>query len=274
MSMHPKDINWAWMGEPQSDEYDTAIALWLACEEKNWRRPGTMSPPNFCDGRVGLRPWPLAKTTSPNLAPELLDHPNLFRAEDYLRSLWPVVYRQFTRLVSVVHPMVVLDRQTAQGIGSSSGNLSGYPFTMYVTCYDPFGTAESMVHEMAHIKLRCFGVDVESCSRLIRNPQDERFVSPLRSFKRPMTAVVHAFYSWLYLTELGVRLADFEPKRATARLARNCDWIEQMANEIRRNLRTDEAGEDFFEPLFAWSGSLLKQGRALISGTSPHERKT
>ncbi|MHB1953996.1 MAG: hypothetical protein ACYCOU_09615 [Sulfobacillus sp.] len=138
MSLHPEDINWAWMGEPQSDEYNTALALWLASEEKNWRKPDTMHPPNFFEGHVGLRQWPLSKTTNPDLMPGPLEHPNLFRVEDYLRSLWPVVYRQFTRLVSVVHPIAVLDHRPVAGIGSCSGNLSDYPFTMYVTCFDPF----------------------------------------------------------------------------------------------------------------------------------------
>ena len=147
---------------------------------------------------------------------------------------------------------------------SSRGHSPTPPFAVYVTCFDAFGTAESLVHEMAHVKLRCLGVQVESSSRLIVNPPTELYRSPLRSYRRPMTAVVHAFYSWLHITELDTRWAEVDPERALMRMARNCDWIQAMAQEIRAHARTDEAGCRFLPPLFAWAERLLARGRALL----------
>jgi HEXXH motif-containing protein len=164
--------------------------------------------------------------------------------------------------------MISSEHQDGKGIGSCSGHNVRRPFTIYVTHFDGFGTAESMLHEMAHIKLRCLGVQVENCSRLIVNHPSELYASPLRSFKRPMTAVVHAFYSWLHLTELDVRLAQYDHARACLRLRRNCEWIDQMLHEIRSNVRLDGEGEAFFMPLYAWADRLLGQGRSLIESNS------
>jgi HEXXH motif-containing protein len=147
-------------------------------------------------------------------------------------------------------------------IGSYSNHTPRPPFAVLVTCFDAFGAAESLVHEMAHVKLRCLGVQVESCSRLIVNAPTELYRSPLRPHPRPMTAVLHAFYAWLHITELDLRWAAVDPDRARSRLARNCDWIEAMAREILAHVRVDAAGQRFLPPLFAWAGDLLARGRA------------
>jgi hypothetical protein len=79
-----------------------------------------------------------------------------------------------------------------------------------------------------------------------------------------MTAVVHAFYSWLHITELDTRRADVDPDRALLRLARNCDWIEMMRDEICAHALLDDAGKRFLPQLFAWAERLLARGRELV----------
>lgn len=257
-------VEWSKVAEPQEDGYDIKVTLALAQEERQWEKPKTINPPTFCDGQVGLRLWPFGNTPNRELVPGPVEHPNLFQAEKFLKELWPKGYEQFTQLVGEVYPMTFSEHKEGTGIGSCSGHNVQRPFTIYVTHFDAFGTAESMLHEMAHIKLRCLGVQVETCSRLILNDSSELYVSPLRSFKRPMTAVVHAFYSWLHLTELDVRLAPHNRVRASLRLQRNCDWIGQMLCEIRSNVRLDRAGEAFIKPMYAWAERLLVEGRALM----------
>jgi HEXXH motif-containing protein len=154
-------------------------------------------------------------------------------------------------------------RVNDSGTGSCSGSVSNRPFAIYVTYFDAFGAAEAMLHEMAHIKLRCFGVLVESCSRLILNKAPELYVSPVRTFKRPMTAVVHACYSWMHLTELDLRLMAVHPPRARLRLQRNCQWIAQTSHEIRTNIRLDPEGAAFFEPFYAWADRIIDKAREL-----------
>jgi HEXXH motif-containing protein len=257
-------VNWARASVPQDDGYDTEVVLAHARREQGWRRPEAIEAPSFCDGRVGLRLWSFGEVPNPSLTPGPVEHPNLVTAEDHVRTLWPAAYEQFTRIVSDVYPMTLhpVPGNGGASVGSCSGQTSHRAFSMYVTYFDPFGTAESMVHEMAHIKLRCLGIQVESRSRFILNSPAERFVSPLRSYTRPMTALLHAFYSWLHLTELGLRLMPRDPVRARARLDRNCRWIEQMLQEIRTHVRLDEAGAAFVLPLYAWAEQLLARGRA------------
>jgi len=258
-------VDWARVAQPQEDGYDTAVALRLAEAELRWRKPaGPAQAPVFCDGQVALRPWPDEETPGKHLVPGRLDHPNLARAAGYVKALWPAAYRQFTALVAACYPLTLRDCDESTSIGSCSGHDAQVPFTLYVTCFEAFGTAESMVHEMAHIKLRCLGVQSESSTRLVRNDPDELYVSPLRAFRRPMMAVAHAFYSWLHLTELGTRFAALDAPRARLRLARNLGWIAQMEGEIKAHARLDEAGERFFGELYGWSRRLHARGRTLL----------
>ena len=258
------DVDWTRVSEPQRDGYDTLVALALAKRELHWTALAPPPPPHIFDGRVALRPWRSGVPLNPLLAPGSLEHANLRRAETYLKTAWPIAHRQFAELVAELAPMDLLGPASGARIGSYSGHSPAPPFAIYVTCFDAFGTAESLVHEMAHVKLRCLGVQIESASRLILNSPSELYRSPLRAHRRPMTAVVHAFYSWLHIVELDTRLADVEPRRALLRMARNCDWIEAMAQEIRANVRTDESGQRFLPQLFAWAERLLVRGRSLL----------
>ncbi len=262
--MNPDEVDWARVPEPQQDGYDTRLALALATRELNWRQPPPPAPPHAFDGRVALRSWRPDIPLNPQLTPGRPDHPNLLRAEACVKRVWPVAHRQFAELVAELAPMDLGEPGDGPSIGSFSGHSPVPPFAIYVTCFDAFGTAESLVHEMAHIKLRGLGVQVESASRLIVNPPSELYRSPLRAYRRPMTAVVHAFYSWLHITELDTRWAEIDPQRALMRMARNCDWTEAMAQEIRAHIRTDDAGARFMPPLFAWAERLVTRGRALV----------
>jgi HEXXH motif-containing protein len=262
--MHPDDIDWTRVGEPQQGGYDTLVALTLAKQELQWQLPPLPAPPHAFDGRIALRPWRSDVPLNPELRPGALVQPNLHRAEACVKSLWPVAHRQIADLVAELAPVDLRDPAGGLRFGSYSGHSPAPPYAIYVTCFDAFGTAESLVHEMAHIKLRCLGVQVESSRRLIVNPPSELYRSPLRANPRPMTAVVHAFYSWLHITEFDTRWAAIDPQRALTRMARNCDWIEAMAREIAAHVRTDEAGTHFLPPLFAWAGRLLARGRALV----------
>jgi HEXXH motif-containing protein len=259
--MSPDEIDWGRVAEPQQDGYDTRVALALAERELGWRAPASPAPPHAFDGRVALRALRSEIQVNPLLEPGPLAHPNLRRAEACVKRAWPIVHSQFADLVP---ELAVMQLREPASTGSYSGHAPAPPFSVYVTCFDAFGAAESLVHEMAHVKLRCLGVQVESSTRLILNPPSELYRSPLRPYPRPMTAVVHAFYSWLHLTELDARWAEVERERALLRMARNCCWIQAMAHEIQAHARTDEAGERFLAPLYAWAERLWMRGRALL----------
>src|SRR5262249_33658645 len=88
-------------------------------------------------------------------------------------------------------------------IGSICGPGSRGFGSIAVTVDHHVGFAEGIVHETAHHKLRALGVEVERASRLIRNPADATYPSRIRyDCLRPMSAVLHAQYSYPYILQL------------------------------------------------------------------------
>ena len=72
----------------------------------------------------------------------------------------------------------------------------------------PLAIAETLVHEGAHMLLFGYAVD----ERLVRNPDSERFASPLRSDPRPMDGVFHATFVCARLHLFYRRLLERRPQ--------------------------------------------------------------
>ena len=72
----------------------------------------------------------------------------------------------------------------------------------------PLAIAEALVHEGAHTLLFGYAVD----ERLVRNPDSERFASPLRSDPRPMDGVFHATFVCARLYLFYRRLLERRPQ--------------------------------------------------------------
>lgn len=72
----------------------------------------------------------------------------------------------------------------------------------------PLEIAEGLVHEGAHTLLFGYAVD----ERLVRNPDSERFASPLRSDPRPMDGVFHATFVCSRLHYFYCRLLERRPE--------------------------------------------------------------
>jgi hypothetical protein len=72
----------------------------------------------------------------------------------------------------------------------------------------PLAIAEGLVHEGAHTLLFGYAVD----ERLVRNPDSERFASPLRSDPRPMDGVFHATFVCARLHLFYRRLLERRPQ--------------------------------------------------------------
>ena len=72
----------------------------------------------------------------------------------------------------------------------------------------PLEIADGLVHEGAHTLLFGYAVD----ERLVRNPDSERFASPLRSDPRPMDGVFHATFVCSRLHFFYCRLLERRPE--------------------------------------------------------------
>ena len=127
---------------------------------------------------------------------------------------WPVAFRQCQRLLEAIHPAI--DRRfplesDAIYRGSSSHSYERLFGTVWLTVMCPIGAAEAIVHEMAHQKLRVLGVSFELASRVVGNDRRSLYVSPIvKDRLRPMTAVLHAQYSYIHVTQLDIHILDSE----------------------------------------------------------------
>lgn len=275
-------VDWSRMAEPQDDQYDTQIALEFAMTNRSplrselyVRRPLGDSPTIF-DGAVAVRhirnkcPDPFRHVNGPP------DHPNIALAAEFVRR-WPTVFTQFRTLMDSFHPMIDLAiprERYGTWHGSSSHSEESMFGTMFGTFYDPLGLAQAFVHEMAHQKLRALGISVETTTGLITNPPYELYASPIRKDKlRPMSAVFHAEYSFIYVTALDIKMIEAESQHENitnllSLLARNVRRMEEGLDVIQKHIKVDSDGRTFIEGFFNWSERVINKGNALLEAHS------
>jgi HEXXH motif-containing protein len=270
-------VDWSRMAEPQADGYDTDLALQLATSAGSrlrplpYRRRPVDGCVTICDGAVAVRVAPERGLGGEHMVPAKPDHPNLAAAASFL-ARWPDAYVQFARLIDTIYPYsdIRQARMGAQAFGSSSHSYEHDFGSIIVTIDDPIGSAQGMIHEMAHQKLRALGVSFESADRLITNPETERFISPIRKDRtRPMTAVFHAQYSFIHVTALDLCMLagahdEMERTRILMFLARNVPRMQAGQEEIISNIKTDDAGSQFLSGFLRWSTEVLAEGQAKL----------
>lgn len=278
-------IDWRCLAEPQADgsDLDAALAILAArsTPEQNLmlRRRSVDASPTICDARVALRYCYPEKDLEGRLdAP--FDHPRIAESVDYLRH-WPLGYHQFQLLIHSVHPLLepgLAVDDTAFLVGSfchSSQSASMFG-TMLSSINCPMMLAENFVHELAHQKLFALGIFKDSALRFITNSPKEGYASPIVTDRpRPMTALVHGVYAYMYVTELDIKVlesARFTNERRQQmlhRLGTNVERLVQGIAEIRRHIRLDADGQHFFEGFYHWVDELIRQGKRSV-GKGPN----
>ncbi len=263
------------MAAPQPDGYDTKMTLQLAENGASplrplpYKRRPTDGAVTFCDGMVALRPAPELGLMTDKIVPAPLDHPNLAIAAALL-ARWPEAYSQFGQLIDTVYAYVdpVQASYGDRSLGSSSHSYEEDFGAVLATVDNALGFAQALVHEMAHQKLRALGVSFEQADRLIANPPSELFESPIRKDRpRPMTAVFHAQYSFIYVTALDLYMlaaAQDERQRQSILmlLARNVPRMQSGYEEVEKHIKTDAAGRLFVDAFMRWSCDVLRRGQA------------
>lgn len=274
--------DWARVAAPQADGYDTRIVL--QCAEKAGKSveasPYTGS---LIDGFLSVKPLAFPNEVSMWCGQGPLEHPNIPRALNLLKC-WQEGFEQFKKLVNTIYPIQNVKISSAAFpnsgahsskivLGSSSHSEWKRFGSLYCTLTDPIGTAQAFVHEMAHQKLRALGIHVEKSYRFIRNSPDELFESPVRKDKlRPMTAIVHATYSWIYIVQLNVRMLAAQKQNNSEDivinlfnqyLKRNIMPLVNGMETIHANISLDAEGESFFAGLYEWYNEILSEAGSL-----------
>jgi prolyl 4-hydroxylase len=292
-----KAIDWSRLAEPQADQYDTSVALGLASATTSasrpepYRRTAPGNSPAVFDGQVAVRyvydPLPEFKQLSEQFPNAPLDHRNIARAVEYVRT-WPTAFTQCQHLLEAIHPalhpqMPVESRAVYRGsLCHSYERLFG---TMWATIFCPVGLAESIVHEMAHQKLRVLGVSFESATNVVGNSPSELFVSPvIKDRLRPLMAVLHAEYSYVYVTTLDIHILQAERDPARRKvfesvLERNLARIEEGYGTLKSHFKPGEHGAEFMRGFFAWTDRTIESARDLLakgdsSGLKPVQAPT
>jgi HEXXH motif-containing protein len=133
----------------------------------------------------------------------------------------------------------------------------------------PVGFAQAIVHEMAHHKLRGLGIEVNAARALIINDSSQLFQSPIRyDCLRPMAAVLHAQYSFTYVSMLNISVVasgiavDGEDSEAAALyfLSRHIPKLEFGMSVIEKNIQVDSPGRAFLDGYVAWFRQVVELG--------------
>ena len=275
-------IDWSRLAEPQADQYDTDVVLRLASSTTSpsrpypYRRTPVGESPSAFDGQVAIRTvcrsLPEFEAFSANYLDAPADHPNIGLAAEYVRS-WPAAFVQCQRLVEAIHPALDprIPLESAEIYrGSSCHSFERLFGTLWATIYCPIGLAEAIVHEMAHQKLRVLGVSFESATAIVANDPSGLYVSPIiKERGRPMTAVLHAQYSYVYVTTLDLHM--LRPERDPAKrqvlgcvLERNLARIEEGYETLQRYFQSGEHGKEFMEGFSAWTEKTIGLAKDLL----------
>lgn len=273
------EIDWRRMAAPQADGYDTKVVLDLATSGPSllrpepYRRRPVDGARTLFGGRVAVRNRPEGGLGAPRYAPASPLHPNLAIAETLLGA-WPEVATQVPQLIDTIQPWTDTTMPAEYWLtvpGSSSHSVEEEFGTIMVTVDSAIGLAQAIVHEMAHQKLRALGVSLMQASGLITNDPVKLFTSPIiTNRKRPMTAVVHAQYSFIHVTALDVAIYDAvimteDQKRfAVYLLARNVPRMKAGYEEIAAHVETDADGALFMTAFMNWSRAVLTRGREIL----------
>lgn len=276
------------MAAPHEDQYDTNVVLALATttpsplrSELYVRRPAGECP-TLCDGAVSVRYLDQLEMSPPRFRPAQADHPNLLMAVEYLRR-WPAVYEQFKAIIDTIHPCLdagIKPEHRKLCIGSSSHSHEQWFGTLCVTADHAVGCAQGLVKEMAHQKLRALGVSQERAWRLITNDPAALYPSPIgRGRQRPMTAVLHAEYAFIHVTELDICMLERETdgevrEQMLQLLMRNVVRMEDGYGTLAQHVATDTEGQLFMEVFLVWARSAIERAYTLLDENGYETRLT
>lgn len=270
------DINWTRVAEPQPDQYDTEVTLQRLRQSRGLpSRQRSEETLTIFDGAVEVRPTEGPYSRMEGLASAPLSDKSMGKirlAESYVRQ-WPAAFDQFKALIQTFYPIrdIKGNRQPQGSKGSISHSYQSHIGTMCASIEDPVCLAQAFVHEMAHNKLRALGIMVESTQGFITNDPKELYPSPiLIGTPRPMTAVFHAEYSFIYVTQLDLMLLANDPGEELRSyvlllLKNNVSRMEPGLELIREKIQVDDIGRPFVDGFVDWAQRAIDEGRQILA---------
>jgi hypothetical protein len=271
------NIIWRNLARPQTDGYDTTVILDYA--SRSSRGEAISSGKGLCrkskvtafDGAISIDYFPSSapgRLVMDRFKNAPLDHENIFKAAEYIR-LWEPIFNQIRCLVEAIHPWIDM-YAPGNELGGCCRSRMDVRGTIYATVNSPYGLAQSIVHEVAHMKLQHLGLMRESTDKFITNSSEELYNSPIRQdCKRPMTAVFHAQYVLIHISALDICNIHYthneEDRHSWLRLLNNnLLKVRNGDHEIKKHLKPDAIGSEFFAGFFEWSDEVIREGDKLL----------
>jgi hypothetical protein len=275
-------IDWSRLAEPQDDGYDARITLHLAAtraspgrQELYVRRPVGEDPTIFA-GRVAVRAI-TPEITIPSSAkgrpePGPLRHPNIDRGAALLDT-WPAAALALPLLFDTLHPLAYAERplDDPRFVGGSSFSAEARFGAMAATINSPIALAEAFVREMAHQKLRAFGVASGAATRLVLNPPHALYKLADGDAERRMPAIIHEIYARTHVARLDVALlaelsGDAQLAWMRRRLVKDVRRLLRALDRVRQELVIDTAGQSFFRSFFDWARRVISSATGAVAG--------
>ena len=272
-------IDWRRMSCPTEDGYDTDMIVRLGRDlpplrDHRDRDHATGIEGLVADGRVAV-----AVDDDPLLQPPryrpVRGIPEGLTAAIARVARWPAAAAQWPRITHRIQAYTDTAWQEPplagqRPLGSSSHNRATRFGVIGLTIDCAVGAAQSIVHETAHHKLRAMGVDNEAATRIICNPPDQLFMSPVVGCPRPMTALLHAQYAFIHVLQLDLNMLRAEPDPARRRdILTLTDTMTPLmiagAEIIRSDAQLDAAGEAFMDGFMIWSDAVLRAATMAVT---------
>lgn len=264
------NIDWSRIAKPQEDGYDVAVLSDFDAAAFGWKKVIPQTPVTLAEGTVGVCS-PIrhhVHGVNVGMGADTIDVGDTVtaawaaRQTQYL-SAWPAGYYALQHYLDEFWPW---EFQGPYGKGCSSGHFvptKRLPIhAVYIVMNDPEGCAQGIYHEMAHLRLRSLGIEMETHSGLLLTNEDaELYTSSVRfDKKRPMPAVLQGLYAWLMFVENDWQLfhAGLTPVgELRAYTAHNLPKIANGVQEVKMYARTTPAGEIFLASLYDWAYDLI-----------------
>jgi hypothetical protein len=266
-------IDWTRLARPQADRYDTQV-LEKIDRTRGWHPKCTWTANglHMCAGTVSVSGAPSTISMGDDIIDGMTPHvEEKLQRVDTLLSAWHDGHAMLAEYLDEFWPFHHL-QMDEQSYGCASGHQvfdAKHPYhAVYVTVNNPEGCAQGIYHETAHLRLETMGIGIDRHDgRLLENSADELFNSSVRfDKKRPMSAVLHGVYAWLMFTE-----SDYQSHQAgyltdlqwQILSLHNLPKIARGVDEIAKNARWTDEGNQFVYGLFKWSDDLLNRTHTL-----------
>ena len=177
---------------------------------------------------------------------------NIQRAEDLIRGVWPEEARDIAEVVGVVVPFAAASNvHSAFTVSSRQG-------AVFIGDAPPMVTAEMLLHEKAHVKLR----QLQKLDPLLVDPFDETLKVPVpwRPDPRPIPGIFEGLYVFTHVAEFAARHARASGDEAARRRHREVvKDLERAHDVIRSHANLTPTGAEVLSGLNSWMDELRQE---------------